>query len=265
MSKIFPKIIAFLCFAAISWPLLTSSGCKKNPSAKETSSFDTSLVWHIARYERAFAGVPIHDTSFFFSEGHFKKYFPDLGLTVRMFAWGGETGGPWRRILHFKADSTGKEQAFGFYDEYCFLHWRGCSAEECLRQIALGRQLTELSRDFGYQNDSTKMNRLLTVSMDSILAFREIIAADTVGLKDAHIQKEFGTAYFGQGACTSDNIKKTMQSIVTDIRTQKARFFRGELINGIWRIETKPSWRRKGTFEFDVTYLNHECAYIIWM
>lgn len=264
MSKIFPKIIAFLCFASIFWPLLINSGCEKNPSSIEASGFDTSLIWRIARYERSFADGHVYDTASFLNE-HQKKHFPDIGLTVRQFAWGGELGGPWRRILHFKSDSTGKEQAFGFYDEYCFLHWRGCSAEECLRQIAIGRQLTELSRDLNYHHDSTKMNRLLTITMDSILAFKEIIAADTVGLKGAHIKKGSGTIHFGQASCTSDYVKKTMQKIVTDIRSQKARFFRGELTNGIWRVETKPSWRRKGTFEFEVTYLNHECVYILWM
>lgn len=267
LNKRIRKVVAICLNATIVFSallLFTTNSCKNDVSEKKGSEFDTSLVWHIARYERSFAHARVYDTAFFFKE-HLKKHFPDIGLTVRMFAWGGEVGGPWCRILHFKSDSTGVEEAFGFYDEYCFLHWRGCAAEECLRQIALGRQLTELSRDFGYQNDSIKLNRLLTVTMDSILAFEEITAADTVGLKNAHIKNGLGTTYFGQGACTSDTIKKTMQSIVTDIRTQKARFFRGELTNGIWRVETKPSWQRKGTFEFDVSYLNHECVSILWM
>ncbi|MBV6439536.1 MAG: hypothetical protein EPGJADBJ_01177 [Saprospiraceae bacterium] len=267
INKRISKVLA-LCLSTITifslWLLLTTSSCEKKPSLKETSGFDTTLVWRIARYERAFADAPIYDTSFFFSEGHFKKYFPDLGLTVRMFAWGGEVGGPWCRILHFKSDSIGVEQAFGFYDEYCF-NWRRCSADECLRQIAIGRQLTELSRDFGFQNDSIKLNRLLTITMDSVLAFREITAADTNSLKDAHLKSGLVTNYPGQGACTSENIKKTMQSIVTDIRTHKARFFRGELTGGIWRVEVKSTWRPKGTWEFEVSYLNHECAHILWM
>lgn len=261
MSRIFPKIIAFLCFAAIFWPLLTNSSCEKNPSSKETSGFDTSLVWHIARYERSFADKAVYDTASLLNE-HLKKHFPDIGLTVRLFAWGGEVGGPWSRILHFKLDSTGAEQAFGFYDEYCF-NSRRCSADECLRQIALGRQLTELSRDLNYHHDSTKMNRLLTAVMDSTLAFREITLKDTTQIKESYLEMtRRGTSI---STCTLETVEKTIAKITQDIKAKRARFFKGELINGIWRVEVKSTWPTMGTWEFDVSYLNHDCVYILWM
>lgn len=264
MNKRTHQIATFSCFGVIAsfsvWLLLTTNSCEKSVPTVKTSSFDTTLVWRIARYERSFYYY-FSDTSRFFDQ-QIKKQFPDLGLTVRMFYWGGETGGPWSRILHFKSDSTGLEQAFGFYDEYCFV-WRDCSAEKCLQQIAIGRQLTELSKDFSYQNDSIKLNRLLTITMDSMLAFREITAVDTNSLKVAH-KKDFSSRYFGT-ACTSDIIKKTMQNVIADIRIHKARFFRRELSNGIWRVELKSSWRKKGTWEFDVTYLNHGCVFILWI
>lgn len=195
---------------------------------------------------------------------------PTLGIQAYSFTWGGETGGPWNRILCFHRPSPNDFQCeFLYTGEYAMSLMGG--QDNIIKSGAahpLGAQLTEVGSALGddVQMDKEKMKTLLVSVMEDLLGCSKVRSSfmDSLALKNLPLGR-VGDLNFKYSK--NKKFLETIAKVKHEMTTRPdpyVVFFHGELINGIWK-GTVRQYDDKGRFGIDLEYLNGEFAYTIWL
>lgn len=196
---------------------------------------------------------------------------PALNVQAYCYAWGGEVGGPWKRILcFFRQDPKRFQCEFVYEGEYNMSRMRGSDKSiKSGKDHYLGAQLTEVGNGLGdeVRFDKDKMKILLISVMEHLLGCQPIRRSllDSLHVEEKALSNNFDCNNFTYAA--KKKFMETIQKVKTEMTVDPdpyVLFFSGELINGIWK-GTVRQYDHTGRFCIELEYLNGEFAYTIWM
>jgi hypothetical protein len=195
---------------------------------------------------------------------------PALNVQAYCYAWGGEVGGPWKRILCFYRPYPKRFQCeFVYEGEYDMSRMR--NRDICIKSgmdHCLGTQLTAVGSALGdeVKFDRDKMKILLISVMEHLLGCQPIRRSFMDSLDVA--KTVANDSYLNS---LKHNVKQKYIEAMQKVKTEMTAypdpyvlFFNGELIYGIWK-GTVRQYDHTGRFCIELEYLNGEFAYTIWM
>lgn len=257
------KLTLYLC--------LTLSACHLNSPQSKISNkvIDTLPILNLIRYDRDGAELrywmepqKLHEII----QRRDSITIPELGLIAYLFQWGGEKGGPFKRILCFRRPDNQFQREFYYEGEYP-MSIMGVGEEiDSGERHALGLQLSQLALEMGPRvyADSLNMEKLLNSTFVQLLDCPaiQLSTLDSIykgSLNYAHFYDYgFGTSIKNPNTC-----HKTLKNIYQEMASKKtAYYFQGELNNGIWKAQLIREEKNKYYIKLD--YLNGECAYTTW-
>lgn len=250
--------------------LLMLSGCQFNPhqSAESNNVVDTIPILNIIRYDRDGAELRYWMHPQALNEIIHRRdsiAVPELGLMAYLFQWGGETGGPRKRILCFRRPEDQFQREFYYEGEYSMSRMNYGKELESGERHSLGLQLSQLALEMGPQvyTDSLKMEKLLVSTFEELLKCPSIQPSTL----DSIIQGSLNYAHFYNyypWVKLSKPCLKTLENIHQEMTSGKktAYYFQGDLYNGIWKAQLVQEEKNK--YYINLDYLNGECAFTIW-
>jgi len=241
--------------------LLNSEACTKKQKVRNT--IDLAPVRELILYDRG-GIVPYQLDLPRILKQKDSIEITELGITAHKFSWGGETGGPWNRVISFCRDTGIFFQRNFFFDgeyEMSIMSSSNCPLKEGIN-VPLGRQLTRLSQDLGPEIylDRGRMRDLLLAVMEKLLHCPRVTEGYLDSLmttRQLRIDDPVSRIEFLK------SIEKVKWEI-TKINDPYVLFFQGELINGIWK-GTVRQYDHTGRNCIDLEYLNGKFAYTIWL
>ncbi len=240
--------------------VLFIGACEKKQQTKNT--IDLAPVAELVLYDRG--SVEQYDDNIGkILKQHDSIQIPSLYLTAHIFIWGGETGGPSKRVFSFCRDTGALFQRNFFYDgEYDMSRITRLNCMSKGTEVPLGIQLSRLSYELGpdiYLNKD-KMKDLLSAVMVKLLRCPEISAGYIENLKNSSNVTQFDPKTRKELIQSLEKIKLEM----TQSNNPYVLFFQGELSNGIWKATIR-QYDHTGRNCIDLTYLNGQFVTPMWM
>lgn len=191
-------------------------------------------------------------------------HIPSIGINACVFAWGGETGGPFTRLFCFYQDTPAHFQRQFIYEgEYAMSRMLQGPIKSG-KNHALGHQLTQLGKELGPQVylSKEKMKDLMVYTMKSLADSEPIRKSFMDSLDISTLKKNLD-----HEIRPNEELIKTIQMVKKEMTINPnpdVVFFNGELTYGIWK-GTVRQYDHTGLICIELEYLNGEYAYTVWL
>lgn len=255
----------------VIYTLFTFSACQFNSHKAATESknvLDTLPIFNLIRYDR-------DGTEFRYwiqpkklneiIQRRDSVAIPELGLVAYLFQWGGEVGGPFKRVLCFSRPEDHFQREFFYEGEYPMSRMGVGEELESGENHALGLQLSQLAMELGVKvsSDSLSMERLLVATFEKLLRCPAIQLSTMDSISKGQLKHTHFYDYY-PWVELSASCQETLNNMQKDLSSSKktAYYFQGDLTNGIWKAQLVREENNR--YYIDLDYLNGECAFTVW-